>query len=230
MEHDDSEGMMKGLGHVEPVAVSVDKFGLAIALPRTTGEALRNVAPATLPILSNISFDMAPGQVVAILGSSGSGKTTLLNALAQRAAKSLQSGSIKFNGLDPKVFESHMAYVQQIDYLMPYLTVRETLRYSAELRLDSGLSRKEKHALVEEVILELGLKDCADTIIGDDWRKGISGGEKRRVSVGCQLLLNPSLIFMDEPTTGGIYCSQTYVVCLLIICNRAGCIHRKQLD
>ena len=85
---------------------------------------------------------------------------------------------------------------------MPYLSVRETLRYHAQLRLPKTLPIEEKLRLVEDVILELGLKECADTIIGDDWRKGISGGEKRRVSVGCQLLLNPSIIFMDEPTTG----------------------------
>jgi ABC-type multidrug transport system ATPase subunit len=64
------------------------------------------------------------------------------------------------------------------------------------------MSLKDKEKLVEDVILELGLKECAGTLIGDEWRKGISGGEKRRVSVGVQLLLNPSLIFMDEPTTG----------------------------
>ena len=84
---------------------------------------------------------------------------------------------------------------------MPYLTVRETLRYAARLMLSGTLSDKEKNQLVEEVILELGLKECADTLIGDDWRKGISGGEKRRVSVACQLLSNPSILIMDEPTT-----------------------------
>ena len=85
---------------------------------------------------------------------------------------------------------------------MPYLTVRETLRYTAELRLPQSLKTKQKHDAVERVITDLGLKECANTIIGDDWRKGISGGEKRRVSVACQLLLNPSLLFIDEATTG----------------------------
>ena len=120
--------------------------------------------------------------------------------------------------------------MQQNDQLLPYLTgnliaalkntrqkelanvrleflpVRETLRYAARLRLPNNMPRDQKYKLVEDVILELGLKECADTIIGDDWRKGISGGERRRVSVGVQLLLNPSVIFMDEPTTGEIYC------------------------
>jgi ABC-type multidrug transport system ATPase subunit len=70
----------------------------------------------------------------------------------------------------------------------------------------SKYTRKERNELVEKVILELGLKDAANTLIGDEFRRGCSGGEKRRTSIGVQLLANPSLIFLDEPTTGKMNC------------------------
>jgi ABC-type multidrug transport system ATPase subunit len=224
-------GNMKQLADVPTVTVSVKNFGLSIPQPRSMSDILRNQPVKHLPILSKISFDIQPGQVIAIMGSSGSGKTSLLNALAGRDAKSQTAGSIQLNGQTLKKFDTsrYLAYVQQMDYLMPYLTVRETLRYAAELRLDASLSKTEKYELVEEVILELGLKECANTLIGDDWRKGISGGERRRVSVGCQLLINPSIIFLDEPTTG-TQREPILIYCLLITLYtsyRTGCIHFK---
>ena len=108
------------------------------------------------------------------------------------------SGPTTYNGSHTLSNVRH-AYVMQHDVLLPRLTVRETLRYSARLRLPS---KKHINELVEEVILQLGLKECANTIIGDNIHKGCSGGEKRRVSIGVQLLSNPSVLFLDEPTTG----------------------------
>eukprot|EP00842_Homolaphlyctis_polyrhiza_P000736 jgi/Hompol1/1663/HPOL_002739-RA len=171
---------------VRPLAVSVKDLSVSIVTPQPLLDKLRSKPPPTpFGALSHVTLDVAPGQVIAIMGASGSGK-------------------ILFDNNPPKTFYENgsVGYVQQHDHLMPYLTVRESLRYCAELRLPGEMPIADKFQLVEEVILELGLKECADTIIGDDWRKGISGGEKRRVSVGCQLLLNPSVIFMDEPTTG----------------------------
>ena len=87
--------------------------------------------------------------------------------------------------------------------LLPSLTVRETLLYAASLRLPSSTTSQQRKQLVEEVILELGLKECADTRVGDGFKKGgCSGGERRRVSIGVQMLKNPSILFLDEPTTG----------------------------
>lgn len=90
----------------------------------------------------------------------------------------------------------------QEDALLPTLTVRETLQYAADLRLAHPITMAERHNIVEEVILELGLKECASTRIGNDARKGCSGGEKRRTSLGVQMLANPSVLFLDEVTTG----------------------------
>lgn len=164
-------------------------------------------------LLQSVSASLAPGTLTAIIGGSGSGKTTMLNTLAERVSSSRLSvgGSVAFRnvsggqGLDAPggdIQSVRYAYVMQQDILLPTLTVRETLRYSADLRLPPSTTIEERMRVVEEVILELGLKECADTRIGDHAHKGCSGGEKRRVSIGVQLLSNPSVLFLDEPTTG----------------------------
>lgn len=162
-------------------------------------------------ILNGINAHMPPGSLTAIIGGSGSGKTSLLNVMAGRmeggtAAKGRLkiSGSITFNEV-PSIRRIQTAYVMQQDILTPTLTVRETLQYSADLRLPPPLTTSERMAIVEQVLLELGLKECADTRIGNNVHKGCSGGEKRRTSIGVQMLANPSVLFCDEPTTGMYY-------------------------
>lgn len=153
-------------------------------------------------ILDTTSFDLRAGSLMAIIGGSGSGKTTLLNVLANRSASStlFKKGEVSFGGKNLNHIRN--AYVIQQDILSPNLTARETLIYATELRLPDSTTKLERLTLVEEVILELGLKDCADTIVGDSTHKGLSGGEKRRLSIGIQILSNPSVLFLDEPTTG----------------------------
>src|SRR5687767_11632138 len=109
-------------------------------------------------------------------------------------------GDVTFNG-QKGIRRVQTAYVMQQDVLDPSLTVKETLMYAAQLRLASS-SKEERMRVVDETILQLGLKECANTRIGDNDRKGCSGGEKRRTSIGVQLLSNPSVLFLDEPTTG----------------------------
>jgi ABC-type multidrug transport system ATPase subunit len=112
------------------------------------------------------------------------------------------TGNTRYNG-SPDLLTVTSAYVTQTDVLLPSLTVRETLRYAASLRLPSSTTSQQRNQLVEEVILELGLKECADTRVGDGYKRGgCSGGERRRVSIGVQMLRNPSILFLDEPTTG----------------------------
>jgi ABC-type multidrug transport system ATPase subunit len=157
----------------------------------------------THTILHPTSFDVPSGKLMAIIGGSGSGKTTMLNVLAQRSVSKgslKQMGQVTYNG--GSLDHIHNAYVIQQDVLSPNLTTRETLRYAVELRLPGTQSKEERLILVEEVIMELGLRDCAETIVGDSRHKGLSGGEKRRLSIGIQMLANPSLLFLDEPTTG----------------------------
>ncbi|KAI9328474.1 P-loop containing nucleoside triphosphate hydrolase protein [Zopfochytrium polystomum] len=177
--------------------------------------------PGRACILSNVSMTVPSGHLMAIIGASGSGKTTLLNALAGRAS-STASGSVLFNESPAsEAVRREMAFVQQEVFLLPNLTVRDTLRFTARLRLPRSMPLREKYAMVEDVILELGLKDCAGTMIGSDWKKGISGGERRRVSIGMHLLTEPSVLFMDEPTTGlDAFSARSLVEILKRLCRR----------
>lgn len=94
------------------------------------------------------------------------------------------------------------AYVTQSDDLIGTLTVRETIYYSAQLRLSNDISPGERKAIVDSTIREMGLQDCADTPIGNWHIRGLSGGEKRRVSIGLEILTRPRILFLDEPTSG----------------------------
>lgn len=137
-----------------------------------------------------------------VAGPSGSGKTTLLSILGGRAQKSMKvKGKVLFNG-EPlgKDVKRKLGYVMQDDLLYESLTVYETLYYAAMLRLPKTMSQEEKIKRINEVITALGLDKCRDTIIGGFFRRGISGGERKRASVGHELLINPTVMFLDEPT------------------------------
>lgn len=154
-------------------------------------------------ILSGITGRVNPGEVLALMGPSGSGKTTLLNLLGGRLIRSTAGGSITYNDQPyNKFLKSRIGFVMQEDVLFPHLTVKETLRYAALLRLPNTLTKEQKEKRAIDVIYELGLERCQDTMIGGSFVRGVSGGERRRVSIGNEILINPSLLFLDEPTSG----------------------------
>ncbi|KEH26658.1 putative sulfate-transporting ATPase [Medicago truncatula] len=154
-------------------------------------------------VLENLTGYAEPGYFTALMGPSGSGKSTLLDALSSRlASNAFLSGTILLNGRKEKLSFGTAAYVTQDDNLIGTLTVRETIWYSARLRLPDKMSRSDKRALVESTIVAMGLQDCADTVIGNWHLRGISGGEKRRVSIALEILMRPRLLFLDEPTSG----------------------------
>lgn len=146
------------------------------------------------------------GKFLAIMGGSGSGKTTLLNFLAMRLhpQTNLDEGDATINGglYNRSVLKRVAGYVVQDDLLFPSLTVHETLLYAARLRLPAAFTDAERAERVEETIHRLGLGHCRETIIGDELRRGVSGGERKRVCVGIELLLRPNVLLLDEPTSG----------------------------
>ncbi|KAG5589237.1 hypothetical protein H5410_039751 [Solanum commersonii] len=153
-------------------------------------------------ILNGVTGTVYPGEMLAMLGPSGSGKTTLLTALGGRLSGKL-SGKITYNSQPfSGSIKRRTGFVSQDDALYPHLTVIETLLFTALLRLPQSLDRDEKVRHVEHVIAELGLNKCRNSMIGGPLFRGISGGEKKRVSIGQEMLINPSLLLLDEPTSG----------------------------
>ncbi|KAJ4831223.1 ABC transporter G member 20 [Turnera subulata] len=155
-------------------------------------------------LLNDISGEAREGEIMAVLGASGSGKSTLIDALADRIAKESLRGSVTLNGevLESRLLKVISAYVMQDDLLFPMLTVEETLMFSAEFRLPRSLSKSKKRARVQALIDQLGLRNAANTVIGDEGHRGVSGGERRRVSIGMDIVHDPILLFLDEPTSG----------------------------
>jgi ABC-type multidrug transport system ATPase subunit len=140
------------------------------------------------------------------MGPSGSGKSTLLNSLAHRALpkKSTMEGSVMINRAPASLsaIRRLSCYVEQEDSLIGSLTARETLDFAAKLSLPSSVSKVERRRRVDGLLEAFGLKEQADTIIGTPIRKGLSGGQKRRVGIASQLITCPKILFLDEPTSG----------------------------
>ncbi|KAI8064852.1 P-loop containing nucleoside triphosphate hydrolase protein [Gilbertella persicaria] len=155
-------------------------------------------------ILSNINGFVDPGHMLAVMGPSGAGKSSLLDILSRKHKRGISSGTILINGKSPtkKQFKRMTGFVDQDDSLMGTLTVRETLTYAALMQLPRSMPLQAKKKRVEDVIQELGISKIADSLIGMPGQRGISGGEKRRVSIGKELVTSPSLLFLDEPTSG----------------------------
>ncbi|GJS95120.1 ABC transporter G family member 22 [Tanacetum coccineum] len=154
-------------------------------------------------ILHGINGMVNPGEVLALMGPSGCGKTTLLSLLGGRVTDANQGGSITYNDqLYSKFLKSRIGFVTQDDILFPHLTVKETITYAALLRLPKTLTKQEKEKQAADIICELDLERCQDTMIGNSFVRGVSGGERKRVSIGNEIIINPSLLFLDEPTSG----------------------------
>eukprot|EP00929_Paragymnodinium_shiwhaense_P121717 TRINITY_DN9406_c0_g1_i1.p1 TRINITY_DN9406_c0_g1~~TRINITY_DN9406_c0_g1_i1.p1 ORF type:complete len:619 (+),score=132.95 TRINITY_DN9406_c0_g1_i1:56-1912(+) len=177
---------------VQPVQLQLREVTYTIPLSRKSEKQ----------IIFGVDADFLPGRLSAIMGPSGAGKTTLLNMLTLNAQGRI-GGSVLANGRPiERGFKQIMNIVPQEDVLLPALTVRETLRYAASLRMPAALPSAERDARAEAVIKELNLDGCAGTIVGSVERRGISGGQRKRVSVGLELLTRPSVLFLDEPTSG----------------------------
>ncbi|XP_041352326.1 ATP-binding cassette sub-family G member 8-like isoform X2 [Gigantopelta aegis] len=172
---------------------------VALQMPWETSATVRK------QVLQDVSFSVNSGTMLAILGSSGSGKTSLLDVITCRApSPEGVTGEVYLNGVarTRSMVDACSAYVRQDDRLLPNLTVQETLLFVAQLKLPTTFTESEVLDRVSSVIAELGLSHVSDTRVGNSEMRGLSGGERRRVSIGIQLLLDPSVLFLDEPTSG----------------------------
>ncbi|CAO2183132.1 unnamed protein product [Urochloa humidicola] len=153
-------------------------------------------------LLHEITGYAPKGCVTAVMGPSGAGKSTFLDALAGRIAS--LDGRVALDGVEmsPSLIKRSSAYVMQDDRLFPMLTVYETLLFAADFRLGSSVSAADKRLRVNNLIEQLGLTSSRNTYIGDEGTRGVSGGERRRVSIGVDIIHGPALLFLDEPTSG----------------------------
>ncbi|CAN8279368.1 unnamed protein product [Cochlearia groenlandica] len=172
------------------------RFDFSSLLSRQKPDPVKN-------LLEDVTGEARDGDILSVLGASGSGKSTLIDALAGRIEN--LRGTVTLNGekiLRSRLLKVISAYVMQDDLLFPMLTVKETLIFASEFRLPRSLPKSKKTERVEALIDQLGLRNAADTIIGDEGHRGVSGGERRRVSIGIDIVHDPIVLFLDEPTSG----------------------------
>uniref|UniRef100_A0A0D3BRB8 ABC transporter domain-containing protein n=1 Tax=Brassica oleracea var. oleracea TaxID=109376 RepID=A0A0D3BRB8_BRAOL len=155
-------------------------------------------------ILRSVTGKIMPGRVSAVMGPSGAGKTTFLSALAGKSTGCTRAGLILINGKNESInsYKKITGFVPQDDVVHGNLTVEENLRFSARCRLSAYMPKAEKVLIIERVIESLGLQHVRDSLVGTVEKRGISGGQRKRVNVGVEMVMEPSLLILDEPTTG----------------------------
>ncbi|KAJ7582756.1 P-loop containing nucleoside triphosphate hydrolase protein [Mycena floridula] len=153
-------------------------------------------------LVDDVSVSVKAGELLAIMGPSGAGKSTLLDLMAFRKPSAANSEA-SLNGLELTALTMFKisAFVEQEDALLGVLTVRETVSYALRLRLPL-LSKKDVAMRVNRVLTAMGLQSCADQRIGTPISRGISGGQKRRVTAACAMVTFPRILFLDEVTSG----------------------------
>ena len=176
---------------------------LSYTVPDTVQSKLQKKVIKKL-ILNNLSGYFTHGRLTGIMGPSGAGKTSLIEILSGQSKQGEVIGNIYLNGnpSDISNIKKISGFVFQDDIILKTMTVKEALYMSALLRLPEEISEQEKMNKVNEMIKLLHLEQCENTIVGDSLSKGISGGERKRLSVGMEMITNPSIIFLDEPTSG----------------------------
>ncbi|KAH7840250.1 hypothetical protein Vadar_014729 [Vaccinium darrowii] len=155
-------------------------------------------------ILRCVTGRIEPGRITAVMGPSGAGKTTFLSALVGKTVGCKMTGSILINGKNESIhsYRKVIGFVPQDDIVHGNLTVEENLWFSARCRLSANLLKEDKVLILERVIESLGLQAVRDSLVGTVEKRGISGGQRKRVNVGLELVMEPSLLILDEPTSG----------------------------
>jgi ABC-type multidrug transport system ATPase subunit/pSer/pThr/pTyr-binding forkhead associated (FHA) protein len=240
--HEVLEGAVVMLGSVgvdlrvpgKPVPTFRDGYSITV---QQLGFEVPDGSGGRRAILSNVNFTVLPGEFVGLMGPSGCGKTTLLTCANGYVHPG--SGRVLINGQDflagYDAFRHVIGYVPQEDIVYPQLTVRESLRFTARLRLPEDYSDAEVERRIDEVLDQLEIRHTENTLIGDKDNKGISGGQRKRVNLAQELLSQPKVLFLDEPTSGLSSEDTLSVMTLLRELANGGCtiiltIHQPSLE
>ncbi|KAJ9692264.1 hypothetical protein PVL29_011366 [Vitis rotundifolia] len=185
-----------------PLAMSFDNVNYYVDMPPEMKE--QGVTEDRLQLLREVTGAFRPGVLTALMGVSGAGKTTLMDVLAGRKTGGYIEGDIRISGFPKKqeTFARISGYCEQNDIHSPQVTVRESLIYSAFLRLPKEVSKEEKMIFVDEVMELVELDNLKDAIVGLPGITGLSTEQRKRLTIAVELVANPSIIFMDEPTSG----------------------------
>ncbi|KAJ4718044.1 Pleiotropic drug resistance ABC transporter [Melia azedarach] len=185
-----------------PLAMSFDSVNYYVDMPPEMKE--QGVAEDKLQLLREVTGAFRPGVLTALMGVSGAGKTTLMDVLAGRKTGGYIEGDIRISGFpkNQETFARISGYCEQNDIHSPQVTVKESLIYSAFLRLPKEVSKEDKMIFVEEVMELVELDSLKDAIVGLPGVTGLSTEQRKRLTIAVELVANPSIIFMDEPTSG----------------------------
>ncbi|XP_010529759.1 PREDICTED: ABC transporter G family member 37 isoform X2 [Tarenaya hassleriana] len=197
---DDSHGRM--VLPFKPLTVTFQDLQYYVDTPLEMRE--QGYPSKKLQLLSDITGAFRPGVLTALMGVSGAGKTTLLDVLAGRKTSGYIEGDIKISGF-PKVQETFArvsGYCEQTDIHSPNITVEESVVFSAWLRLAPDIDSKTKTEFVKQVLETIELEEIKDALVGVHGVNGLSTEQRKRLTIAVELVANPSVIFMDEPTTG----------------------------
>ncbi|MED6141921.1 ATP-binding cassette sub- G member 1, partial [Stylosanthes scabra] len=190
-----------------------EKGGITVTWQNLWVTTLSDAKSRLKPILEGLTGYAQPGRLLGIMGPSGCGKSTLLDALSGRLSPNLkQKGKILINGHTQELAYGISGYVTQDDALLSTLTARETLYYSAQLQFPDSMPIPEKKERADETLREMGLQNAINTRVGGWGSKGLSGGQKRRLSICIEILTHPTLLFLDEPTSGLDSAASYYVM------------------
>ena len=183
--------------------ISFDHMGLTLAVGEHKGKR----------VLDDVTGEIPPGSFVAVMGPSGSGKSTFMHTLAGKAFYGDRSGRVLVNGdeVDLNKFSKVMGFVKQDDIMLREMTVEETLIFNAKMRYDSG-SVDTPEGIAKSMLKVLDLAHVRDINIGDEKKRGISGGQRKRVNIGMEMCALPCILFLDEPTSG-LDSSSSMTVC-----------------
>ncbi|XAR67679.1 Xenobiotic-transporting ATPase [Bertholletia excelsa] len=185
-----------------PLAMSFDNVNYFVDMPPEMKD--QGVTEDRLQLLREVTGAFRPGVLTALMGVSGAGKTTLMDVLAGRKTGGYVEGDIRISGFPKKqeTFARISGYCEQNDIHSPQVTVRESLIYSAFLRLPKDIDKEEKMVFVDEVMELVELDNLKDAIVGLPGVTGLSTEQRKRLTIAVELVANPSIIFMDEPTSG----------------------------